>query len=40
MFQSFGFGYITGTNIEKDKLDIGQDKWSFLGHDGVLNMEK
>lgn len=38
MFQSFGFGYITGTNIEKDKLDIGQDKWSFLGHDGVLNM--
>ena len=38
MFQSFGFGYITGSNIEKDKLDIGQDKWSFLGHDGVLNM--
>ena len=38
MFQSFGFGYITGSNIEKDKLDIGQDKWAFLGHDGVLNM--
>ena len=38
MFQSFGFGYITGSNIEKDKLDIGQDKWTFLGHDGVLNM--
>ena len=38
MFLSFGFGYITGSNIEKDKLDIGQDKWSFLGHDGVLNM--
>jgi len=38
MFQSFGFGYITGSNIEKEKLDIGQDKWSFLGHDGVLNM--
>ena len=38
MFQSFGFGYITGSNIEKEKLDIGQDKWSFLGHDGMLNM--
>ena len=38
MFQSFGFGYITGSNIEKEQLDIGQDKWSFLGHDGVLNM--
>jgi len=38
MFQSFGFGFITGSNIEKEKLDIGQDKWSFLGHDGSLNM--
>ena len=38
MFQSFGFGYITGSNIEKEKLDIGQDKWSFLGHDGTLAM--
>ena len=38
MFQSFGFGFVTGSNIEKEKLDIGQDKWSFLGHDGSLNM--
>ena len=38
MFQSFGFGYITGSNIEKEKLEIGPDKWSFLGHDGTLNM--
>ena len=38
MLQSFGVGYITGSNIERDELDIGQDKWSFLGHDGVLNM--
>ena len=37
-YQSFGYGYITGSNIEKEKLDIGQDKWSFLGHDGSLNM--
>ena len=38
MFQSFGFGYITGSNIEKEQIEIGQDKWSFLGHDGVLNI--
>jgi len=38
MFQSFGFGFITGSNIEKEKLEIGQDKWSFLGFDGSLNM--
>ena len=38
MFQSFGFGYITGSNIEKEKLEIGPDKWSFLGHDGTLQM--
>ena len=38
MFQSFGFGYINGSNIEKDRIEIGQDKWSFLGHDGTLNM--
>ena len=38
MFQSFGIGYITGSNIEKDKLEIGQDKWTFLGHDGAINM--
>ncbi len=37
-WQSFGYGYITGSNIDKDKLEIGQDKWSFLGHDGALNM--
>ena len=38
MFQSFGFGYITGSSIETEKLEIGPDKWSFLGHDGNLNM--
>ena len=37
-YQSFGYGYISGSNIEKEKLEIGQDKWSFLGHDGALNM--
>jgi len=38
MFQSFGYMYINGSNIEKDKLDIGQDKISFLGHDGTLGI--
>ena len=38
MFQSFGIGYITGSKIEKEKLEIGQDKWTFLGHDGAINM--
>ena len=38
MFQSFGFGFINGTNIEKSEIEIGQDKWSFLGHDGTLGM--
>ena len=38
MFQSFGFGFITGSNIEKSQIEIGQDKWSFLGHDGSLSM--
>ena len=37
-YQSFGYGSITGSNIEKEKLDIGQDKWTFLGHDGVMSM--
>ena len=38
MFQSFGTMYITGSNIEKEKLEIGPDKISFLGHDGALSM--
>jgi len=37
-FQSFGFGYVSGTNIDYDKLEIGPDKWSKLGHDGQLNI--
>tara|TARA_Y100001963_G_scaffold26149_1_gene35609 strand:- start:3086 stop:4420 length:1335 start_codon:yes stop_codon:yes gene_type:complete len=38
LFQSFGIGYITGSNIEKDQLEVGPDKWTLLGHDGQLNM--
>jgi len=37
-FQSFGMGYISGSNIDYDKLEIGPDKWSQLGHDGTLGM--
>ena len=37
-FQSFGTGYISGSNIDYDKLEIGPDKWSQLGHDGTLGM--
>ena len=37
-FQSFGFGFISGSNIDYDKIEIGQDKWSALGHDGTLGM--
>ena len=37
-YQSFGMGYISGSNIDYDKLDIGPDKWSQLGHDGTLGM--
>ena len=38
MFQSFGYMYVNGSQVEKDKLDVGQDKISFLGIDGTLNI--
>lgn len=38
MFQSFGYPYITGSNLEKDKIEVGQDKITFLGHDGQFNI--
>ena len=38
MFQSFGTMYISGSNIEKENIELGPDKISFLGSDGVLNM--
>ena len=38
MFQSFGYIYINGSQIEKDDLDIGPDKISFLGVDGTMNL--
>ncbi|QDP56844.1 MAG: hypothetical protein Unbinned2716contig1004_18 [Prokaryotic dsDNA virus sp.] len=38
MFQSFGYIYINGSQLEKDELDIGPDKISFLGIDGTMNL--
>ncbi len=38
MFQSFGYMYVNGSQIEKDTLEVGQDKISFLGLDGTLNI--
>ena len=38
MFQSFGYIYVNGSQIEKDELDIGPDKISFLGVDGTMNL--
>ena len=38
MFQSFGYIYVTGSMVEKNELDIGPDKISFLGSDGTMNL--
>lgn len=37
-FQSFGMGFISGSNIDYDKIEIGPDKWTQLGHDGTLGI--
>jgi hypothetical protein len=38
MFQSFGYMYVNGSQIEKQSLEVGQDKISFLGIDGTMNI--
>ena len=38
MFQSFGYMFVNGSQIEKDTLEVGQDKISFLGIDGTMNI--
>ena len=38
MFQSFGYIYVNGSQIEKDSMEIGPDKISFLGVDGQMNI--
>ena len=38
MFQSFGYIYVNGSQIEKDSMEVGADKISFLGIDGTMNI--
>ena len=38
MFQSFGYIYVNGSMREKDDLDVGPDKISFLGTDGTMSL--
>ena len=38
MFQSFGYIYVNGSMIEKNDLEVGPDKISFLGQDGTMNL--
>ena len=38
VFQSFGYVYINGQMIEKDDLEVGPDKITFLGPDGTMNL--
>lgn len=37
-FQSFGYLYANGSQIDKEDLDVGQDKIMYLGMDGQLNV--
>ena len=38
MFQSFGYIYVNGSQLENDTLEVGPDKISFLGVDGTMNL--
>ena len=38
MFQSFGYMYVNGSQIEKETLEVVQEKISFLGIDGTMNI--
>ena len=38
MFQSFGYIYVNGSMIEKDDLEVGADKITFLGADGTMSL--
>lgn len=37
-FQSFGYLWANGSQIDKDDLDVGQDEIMYLGIDGNLNV--
>ena len=38
MFQSFGYMFVNGSGIDKDSIEVGQDKINFLGVDGTINI--
>ena len=38
MFQSFGYLYVNGAGIDKDLMQVGQDKVNYLGVDGTINI--
>ena len=38
MFQSFGYLFVNGSGIDKDTMQIGQDKINFLGNDGTISI--
>ena len=37
-YQSFGYMYANGSQIDKEDLEVGQDKIMYLGMDGTLNV--
>ena len=37
-YQSFGYLYANGSQIDKKDLEVGQDKIMYLGMDGILNI--
>ena len=38
MFQSFGYMFVNGAGIDKDTMQIGQDKINYLGVDGTISI--
>ena len=38
MFQSFGYLFVNGSSIDKDTMEIGQDKINWLGVDGSISI--
>ena len=37
-FQSFGYAYVNGSDVDKDSLNVGQDKLMYLGQDGTMSI--
>jgi hypothetical protein len=37
-FQSFGYAYVTGSDVDKESLKVGQDQMMYLGQDGTMSI--